>query len=145
MDSDDHDPDELRQMLYACCKKYAPDIRSVIGLCTEEIEAWLLGDRDAIVSAYPECNEDALDDYDQDSVCGTWEALCRVVCPDTYEELIDIGYPAIGHYKARWADEISMHMDPEKNISPSFMNFKMALLTALKKPEPIRGHNYRSF
>lgn len=145
MDSDDHSPDELCRTLYSCCKKYAPDVRSVIGICTEEIEAWLLGDRNAIVTAYPEYSEDALDEYEQDSVCGTWEALCKVVCPDTYEQLIDIGYPAIGHYKARWAEEISRYMDPEKNISPSFLTFKMAFLTAIRKPEPIKGHNYRSF
>ncbi len=137
MDSDDHDPDELRYELYRVCKQYAPRVRSVVGLCTEEIEAWLLGDHSAVFAAYPDSSPEALTEYAQDSVCGTWEQLCRVVCPDTYESIIDIGYPAIGHYKARWAEDISEYMEPENNISPSFINFKMSLITAIRKPDPI--------
>ena len=83
-----------------------------------------------------------LDSYEQDSVCGTWEVLCRAISENA-DKLIDIGYPAIGHYKARWAEEISRFMQPENNISPSFKNFKMALVTALKNPVPI--YRKRSF
>lgn len=137
MDSDDHNPEELRYELYRVCKKYAPRLRSVVGLCTEEIEAWLLGDSAAIFAAYPDSSPEALAAYEQDSICGTWEQLCRVVCPDTYESIIDIGYPAIGHYKARWAEKISEFMEPGNNISPSFDNFKMSLITAIRKPGPI--------
>ena len=136
MDSDDNDPQELRQMLYSCASKFAPDIRSIVGLSTEEIEAWILGDKDAICAAYPDCRKDVLDSYEQDSVCGTWEVLCRAIS-DNAEELIEIGYPAIGHYKALWADTISRYMVPQKNVSPSFNTFKMALITALKNPVPI--------
>ena len=77
---------------------------------------------------------------EQDSVCGTWEILCRAISENA-EELIEIGYPAIGHYKALWAENISKYMLPQKNVSPSFNTFKMALITALKNPVPI----YRSF
>ena len=136
MDSDDNDPQELRQMIYSCASKFAPDIRSIVGLSTEEIEAWMLGDKDAICAAYPDCRKDVLDSYEQDSVCGTWEVLCRAIS-DNAEELIEIGYPAIGHYKALWADTISRYMVPQKNVSPSFNTFKMALITALKNPVPI--------
>lgn len=145
MDSDDNDPDLLRRELYNTCRRFAPDLRSVIGLCTEEIEAWLLGDAGALLKAYPEADTDALEEYVQDSVCGTWEMLCRVICPDTCEDIIDIGYPAIGHYKAKWAQEISEYMEPENNISPSFVNFKLAFKTAVRKPEPIAGVHRRSF
>lgn len=137
MDSDDNDPEELRKRLYTVCKKYARDIRSVIGLCTEEIEAWLLGDVKAVLKAYPDSDVDAYQDYVQDSVCGTWEALCRVTFPENYEGIIDIGYPAIGHYKARWAEAISQYMDPDENVSPSFQTFKNALMVALKNATPI--------
>ena len=65
--------------------------------------------------------------------------------PDTCEDIIDIGYPAIGHYKAKWAQEISEYMEPENNISPSFVNFKLAFKTAVRKPEPIAGVHRRSF
>lgn len=136
MDSDDNDPQALRQELYSCASKFAPNIRSIVGLSTEEIEAWMLGDKHAIIDAYPDCRRDVLDSYVQDSVCGTWETLCRAVSENA-EELIDIGYPAIGHYKALWAETISRYMLPQKNVSPSFNTFKMALITALKNPVPI--------
>ena len=136
MDSDDNDPQQLRQEIYSCAAKFAPDIRSVVGISTEEIEAWVLGDRNAIYDAYPDCNKKILDSYEQDSVCGTWEILCRAIS-DNAEELIDIGYPAIGHYKALWTENISRYMLPQRNVSPSFNTFKMALITALKNPVPI--------
>ena len=136
MDSDDKDPQALRQEIYSVASKFAPDIRSVVGISTEEIEAWVLGDKSAIIEAYPDTNKDVLDSYVQDSVCGTWEILCRAVS-DNAEELIDIGYPAIGHYKALWTENISKYMLPQRNVSPSFNTFKMALITALKNPVPI--------
>ncbi|MFA6828049.1 MAG: hypothetical protein WCQ74_00760 [Saccharofermentanales bacterium] len=144
MDSDDNDPDLLRSQLYNICRTFAPGIRSVIGLSTEEIEAWLLGDKRALLSAYPDSDMDAYKDYVQDSICGTWEVLCRVVYPENYEELINIGYPAIGHYKARWADAISASMEPDRNVSPSFKNFENSLVAAFKSPIPITRH-YTSF
>ena len=136
MDSDDKDPQALRQEIYSVAAKFAPDIRSVVGISTEEIEAWVLGDKSAIIEAYPDTNKTVLDSYVQDSVCGTWEILCRAVS-DNAEELIDIGYPAIGHYKALWTENISKYMLPQRNVSPSFNTFKMALITALKNPVPI--------
>ena len=134
--SDDKDPQALRQEIYNVASKFAPDIRSVVGISTEEIEAWILGDKNAIKDAYPDCNTEILDSYEQDSVCGTWEILCRAISENA-EDLIEIGYPAIGHYKALWADTISRYMLPQKNVSPSFNTFKMALITALKNPVPI--------
>ena len=136
MDSDDKDPQALRQEIYSVASKFAPDIRSFVGISTEEIEAWVLGDKSAIIEAYPDTNKDVLDSYVQDSVCGTWEILCRAVSENA-EELIDIGYPAIGHYKALWTENISRYMLPQRNVSPSFNTFKMALITALKNPVPI--------
>ena len=136
LDSDDNDPQTLRQEIYSCASLYAPDIRSVVGLSTEEIEARMLGDKAAVYDAYPDCRKDILDSYVQDSVCGTWEILCKVIS-DNADELIEIGYPAIGHYKALWAENISRYMVPQKNISPSFNTFKMAFITALKNPVPI--------
>ena len=136
MDSDDKDPQALRQEIYSVASKFAPDIRSVVGISTEEIEAWVLGDKNAIIEAYPDSNKDVLDSYVQDSVCGTWEILCRAISENA-EELIDIGYPAIGHYKALWTENISKYMLPQRNVSPSFNTFKMAFITALKNPVPI--------
>lgn len=142
LDSDSNDPELMRKEIYETAKTYAPDIRSVVGLSTEEVEAWMLGDREAVMDAYPGCDRKVLDSYEQDSVCGTWEVLCRAVSPNA-DKLIDIGYPAIGHYKAQWAEQISRYMQPQRNISPSFNNFRMALITALKNPVPIyRKRNF---
>ncbi|MCR5803983.1 MAG: DUF4276 family protein [Clostridia bacterium] len=139
MDSDDHDPEELKKQLGLVCRKFAPDIKSVIGLCVEEVESWILGDRQAIEKAYPYYDKKALDEYKQDSVCGTWEALCKVVCPDTYERIIDIGYPAIGEYKARWSKAVSRYMLPENNISPSFKSFRKTFIYSVKlDKEPVK-------
>lgn len=132
MDSDDNDPEELKKQLSLVCNKYAPDLKSVIGLCVEEVESWLLGDHEAIACAYPDYDKKALEEYTQDSVCGTWEALCKVVCPDTYDRIIDIGYPAIGEYKARWSKSISRYLKPENNASPSFKAFRKSFLYAVK-------------
>ena len=142
MDTDNNDPEPMRKEIYEAARTYAPDIRSVVGLSTEEIEAWMLGDRNAVIKAYPGCDKKVLDSYEQDSVCGTWEVLCRAIS-DNAEKLIDIGYPAIGHYKARWAEDISQYMMPQNNVSPSFNTFRMALVTALKNPVPI--YRKRSF
>lgn len=138
MDSDDNDPEELRKELYSIVHRYAPSVRSVIGLCTEEIESWMLGDKDAIWKAFPGASEYQYSKYKQDSVCGTWEALCRVVCPDNFNRIIEIGYPAIGTYKMKWAEAIAPHMDISENLSPSFINYRMALTAAIKNPKPVK-------
>lgn len=142
LDTDNNDPEPMRKEIYETARTYAPDIRSVVGLSTEEVEAWMLGDRAAVIEAYPDCDKKVLDSYEQDSVCGTWEVLCRAIS-DNAEKLIEIGYPAIGHYKARWAEDISQYMMPQRNVSPSFNTFRMALVTALKNPVPI--YRKRSF
>lgn len=139
MDSDDHDPEELKRQLNTVCRKFAPDLKAVIGLCVEEVESWLLGDHEAIAKAYPDYDPEALKAYRQDSVCGTWESLCRVVCPDTCDRIIDIGYPAIGEYKARWSRAISRYMKPENNISPSFRSFRKTFIYTVKlNAEPVK-------
>ena len=89
----------------------------------------------AIKKAYPNIDEDAYYEYKQDSVCGTWEALCRTVCPDNAESVLEIGYPAIGNYKSRWAKNISRYMRADKNRSPSFNRFRMSLISALRNTE----------
>lgn len=136
IDSDSNNPEIMRKEIYEVAGIYAPDIRSVVAISTEEVEAWMLGDRAAVIDAYPDCDRKVLDSYEQDSVCGTWEVLCRAVC-DNAEKLIEIGYPAIGHYKTNWAERISKYMSPQRNVSPSFNTFRMALVTALKNPVPI--------
>jgi hypothetical protein len=39
---------------------------------------WILADEQAVLEAYPEADLSIIREYRQDSVCGTWEVLCRV-------------------------------------------------------------------
>ena len=93
-------------------------------IAIEESEAWLLGDPDAVMAAYPNARRAVLDRYVQDSVCGTWEALADAVHPDGAARLKRLGYPAAGAAKSEWAEKIAPHMDVERNRSKSFQVFR---------------------
>ncbi len=133
IDSDDHDPEELMSRLKATCRSYAQNLATVIAISVEEMESWILADKNAILLAYPDADMDRLSEYEQDSVCGTWEVLCDVVLRDQSPRIRRIGYPAIGQYKATWAEKISKYMLPGNNVSPSFKKYEMALSSAVRQ------------
>jgi hypothetical protein len=92
-------------------------------IALEELEAWFLGDIPALATAYPGVspklgaktnfrNPDAIGG-------GTWEALERV--------LQRAGYYGGGLPKIEVAREMARHMDPARNISPSFRCFTEGL------------------
>lgn len=92
-------------------------------LAIEELEAWFFGDPEALVQAYPRVpamigrkaqyrNPDAI-------VGGTWEALERILKQSGY-------YPG-GMPKVETARNVSMYMDPNRNISKSFQVFRDTL------------------
>jgi hypothetical protein len=95
-----------------------------IFLAVEEGEAWLLGDKRAILRAYPFAKQYVLDSYVQDSICGTWEWLADAIYHGGSERLTEIGYPQIGREKCKWAENISQYMNAEINASPSFIIFR---------------------
>jgi len=128
MDSDNHSPDSIHKALRVMCSQFAPGLLHVIGVCVEETEAWLLADEQALLAAYPDANVSVIKEYQQDSVCGTWEVLCHALLRDRAEALIRVGYPAIGQYKHEWALNISRYMDPKRNTSPSFLRFAEELM-----------------
>ena len=107
----------------------------VIGIAVEELEAWLLGDRAAVLAAYPDINTKELDAYEQDSVVGTWEVLASAILGKRAIRLIKAGYPAVGSYKHKWAEAIAPHLDAKRNISPSFRSFYEYLLKCLNQLE----------
>lgn len=123
MDSDDIPPDNVRRMLTEQTGRFAPGLLCVIGICVEETESWILADEQAVLEAYPEADLSIIREYHQDSVCGTWEVLCRALLREKARGLIRVGYPAIGQYKQEWAYRISRNMDPMRNESPSFSQF----------------------
>ena len=81
LDSDDHDVQQFRSELEAVAMQNMIKIDHVFCLAVEEIEAWLLGDRHALLSAYPHAKMHVLNTYVQDSICGTWEVLADAVYP----------------------------------------------------------------
>lgn len=116
---------ELNTLLNAC----NPKPRTLLRLAIEEIEAWYLGDRAALLAAYPKAKAPVLDRYEQDSICGTWELLADAVVPGGLLAVKKAGWPISGQIKHEWAENISPHMDLEKNLSPSFAKLRDGLLS----------------
>lgn len=92
-------------------------------LAMEEIESWLLGDRQAVLNAYPVAKAAVLDSYKQDSTCGTWALLADAVHAGGARSLEKQPYSVVGKLKSEWAIHITQHMDPGRNVSPSFRKF----------------------
>lgn len=127
LDNDKRDTEKFRNALEAQAQLAMISTDYVFCIAVEEVEAWLLGDREALQSAYPDIRLSLLKDYIQDSICepGTWEMLANSVykgglkrfkkdCP-TYRE--------VGKYKAEWANKVGEYIDIDRNISPSFQAF----------------------
>lgn len=89
------------------------------------MEAWLLGDREALQEAYPCAKMQKLKEYEQDSICGTWEVLADVVYPKGIKQFKkDFStFMEVGRKKSEWAKQIGRYMVPERNASPSFQSF----------------------
>lgn len=111
---------EMLDILDAC----NPQPTTLFRIAIEEGEAWLLGDRDAVKTAYPHAKEKILDAYMQDSICGTWEKLADAVYPGGSQKLIKLGWPHTGQAKCEWAKNIATHLNVESNQSRSFQAFR---------------------
>jgi len=120
--------EELRELAKAAhpCPEHA------FCLAIEEGEAWFLGDIPAVKAAYPRAKVPVLNGYVNDSICGTWEKLADAVYPGGSAALQAKGWMTAGAEKSRWAREITPHMDPGSNQSPSFLQF-VATLTEMAK------------
>ena len=97
---------EMLDLLATCCPKPIALFRIAI----EEMEAWYLGDRNALIKAYPRGKTVVLDRYVQDSICGTWEIFADAIYPGGSKKLKDEGWPAPGRAKCEWATKIARHM-----------------------------------
>ena len=122
LDNDTRKTTEFRNELEEKAQSWGISTECVFCIAVEEMEAWLLGDEQALITAYPNAKMAKYREYVQDSICGTWEYLADIIfdgglknfkkqCP-TYRER--------GKYKAEWAEKIGAVMDLNNNKSPSF-------------------------
>lgn len=113
------------------CKAFLKELKSVAKACDatsktlfrlaiEEMEAWYLGDRDALLRAYPRAKREVLDRYVQDSACGTWELVADALHPGGSAAIKKAGWPLPGQIKHEWAEKIGPLMSLDQNVSPSF-------------------------
>lgn len=127
VDLDQRDCMEFKQELLGVLNNCDPAPTTLFRIAIEEGEAWLLGDRNAILAAYPKAKTNILDTYDHDTICGTWEVLADAIYTGGSTVLKRKEYPTIGIEKCEWAGKIAPHMDVDKNKSPSFGVFRDGL------------------
>ena len=125
LDNDDHDTDSFRKELDQVAIDNEISVDYVFCIAIEEVEAWLLGDRNALKTAYPEAKDSVLNAYKQDSICGTWEILAGAIAPKKFIQIKNrnLSYAEIGKMKCEWADRIGEYIEPERNSSQSFQLF----------------------
>lgn len=66
----------------------------------------------------------ALNRYEHDSICGTWELLADAIYPGGSSGLKCKGWQAVGREKSRWSENIAPQMEVDNNASPSFRYFR---------------------
>ena len=127
LDTDRRDCKDFLRELKALAGRCHPAPRTVFRLAIEETEAWYLGDREALLTAYPRAKREVLDRDEQDSACGTWELLADAVYPGGVAAIKKMGWPLPGQIKHEWAEKIGPHMGLHHNQSPSFGKFRDGL------------------
>lgn len=127
VDTDNKDCATFLNELKQVHAQVAPTANVIFRLAIEEMEAWMLGDPQAIQAAYPAAKMAVIAAYNQDSVCGTWETLADAIHAGGATALKTEGWPAPGRAKCEWASNIPPHMNLAINASPSFNKFLEAL------------------
>ncbi len=120
VDQDKDNCQSLKQRLIEAWKACDPRPETLFRIAIEELEAFYLGDPDAIRRAYPRMKMGPLRDYEQDSVCGTWERFMQVI-------------GARGEDKVTWAREMGRVLGTEwqgrrANQSSSFCQLCSGIL-----------------
>lgn len=114
---------EFRNSVMECIDRCISKPDTLLCLAVEEGESWLLGDIEAVVSAYPKARKEVLNSYTPDSICGTWEVLANAIYSGGSKALVGLGSHAVGGKKHEWANTIAPLIDLDRNQSPSFNYF----------------------
>jgi hypothetical protein len=141
MDSDRRHCAALLAELHRMLADGQPTPPTLFRLAIEEVEAWLLGDRAAVVAAFPRAKAAILDSYQQDSVCGTWEVLANAVPKGRAAAVKRAGWPQPGQLQHDCAEAIGPRLNVENNQSPSFGKFRdglrrLAARASVSEPGP---------
>jgi hypothetical protein len=129
LDNDRNDPQQFYQELEEVAQEQMISIDHVFCIAVEEMEAWLFGDKAALLAAYPNARTNILNEYEQDSICGTWEKLANAIYPGGISKFRKDcrTYQEIGKKKCEWAQNIGSKMSIHENTSPSFQYFVQAI------------------
>ena len=126
VDQDEENCEELKERLLEAWHFCQPRPEALFRIAIEELEAFYLGDSEAIRRAYPKMKVGPLRDYEQDSVCGTWELFMEVI-------------GAASEDKVAWARKMGQELGirwqgARANRSPSFQQFCTGLLQLAGEP-----------
>lgn len=134
LDNDRRDYEKFKNELEQAARESMLLSDYVFCIAVKEMEAWLLGDENAIWEAYPNARKKYLKDYKQDGICDTWEVLANMLYPGGLaglEKKKAAGQNVIGKAKCEWADKIGGALNLEVNVSPSFRHFIYQLETRI--------------
>lgn len=126
LDNDKRDIQQFRQELRNMAVSNMVLCDYAFCVAVKEMEAWLLGDEEAIRAAYPNAKMQYIKKYEQDAICDTWEILADMVYPQGLSKLrkkAGDAYTEIGKAKCEWADRIGRYLRLHGNNSPSYQYF----------------------
>ncbi|MDR1053456.1 MAG: DUF4276 family protein [Planctomycetaceae bacterium] len=116
---------KFREELLEVAKKCDADQHTQFFLSVNEMEAWFLGDFNAIKKIYSRARRRK--NYTE-SKLGCWETLADSIKKGWSKELKKQkekeGYSVIGKLKNQWATEITPHLNIQMNSSPCFCYFR---------------------
>jgi len=106
LDVDNEDCKVLLARIREMMEKIAPVPQTLVRLAREEVEAWYLGDVEAIRHAFGQVRKSSFKDYKQDSICGTSERFQKVIEAESDD-------------KVGWAARMGGLLDVEDGVNQS--------------------------
>ena len=132
LDNDTRDTAQFKADLQMVLLANDITIDNVFCIAIEEMEAWLLGDQAALCAAFPSVADrisSKLPNYQQDSICGTWETLADIITKGGIGKFKKKNPTPqdVGCRKSEWAEAVGAHLNIRENASPSFQEMLRAL------------------